>query len=175
MLPTIKSRSFILRPFRKGDEISLQRNINDKAVYRYTLRIPYPYTIRNANEWVKSSIVKYKKKHSEVQFAIVIKSEVVGGIGFRDIKNQRAEIGYWLAKKNWGRGIMTQAVKLVCKFGFLQLGLRRVYAAVFANNKASARVLEKSGFKYDGRIKRHYKKDGRLIDALMYAKVKKVK
>ena len=175
MLPTIKSKPFILRPFRKGDESSLQKNINDKAVYRYTLRIPYPYTIGNANEWVKSSIAKYKKKHSEVRFAIVIKSEVVGGIGFRDIKNQRAEIGYWLAKKNWGRGIMTQAVKLVCKFGFQKLGLRRIYAAVFANNKASARVLEKSGFKYDGRIKRHYKKDGRLIDALMYAKVKKVK
>lgn len=44
----IKSKKFILRPYKKWDEKSLQKNINDKDIYRYTLRIPYPYTMKDA-------------------------------------------------------------------------------------------------------------------------------
>ena len=173
MVPTIKSSLFALRPFRKGDEKSLQENINHKDIYRYTLRIPYPYTLRHAKEFVKSCLLAYKKKDAaELRFAIDVNGGVVGGIGLREIDGHKAEIGYWLAKKDWGRGIMTAAVKLVSNYGFRQMRLRRVYAMVSAKNKASARVLEKAGFRFEGLLRKLYKKDGKLIDAMSHAKVK---
>ena len=173
MVLTIKAKLFTLRPFRKGDERSLQESINHRDVYRYTLRIPYPYTLQHAKAWVKSCLSTYKKKSTtEVKFAIDINGGVAGGIGLREIDGHKAEVGYWLARKHWGKGIMTAALKLISNYGFRQLQLTRIYATVFAKNKASARVLEKAGFKYESRIKKHYKKDGRLSDALLYAKIK---
>jgi len=50
---TLLCKGFILRAFKSGDEIPLQKNINDKSIYRYTLRIPYPYTLNDAKLWIR--------------------------------------------------------------------------------------------------------------------------
>mgnify|MGYP001582301576 CR=1 FL=1 len=168
----IKSKKFVLRSFKKGDEKSLQKNINDKDIYKYTLRIPYPYTMKDAKKWVNSYLkLKGKKKKTKIMFAIDINGEVAGVIGFDPIENHKAEIGYWLAKKYWSQGIMTEAVELVTKFGFQRIKLKRITAPVFSKNKASARVLEKNGYKFEGLLRKHYFKDEKFIDALLYAKV----
>lgn len=173
MAVTLRFRSFVLRPFRKGDEASLQRNINNRKIYRYTLLIPHPYTAKHASVWIKKNIsLQKKKKASEINFAIDVGGDVVGGIGLSHIEKHKAEIGYWLGEKCWGRGIMTKAVKLVCGFGFRKLRLRRIYATVFANNRASARVLEKAGFRREGLLRKLHKKAGKFVDALIYAKVR---
>ena len=51
-MSTIRSKQFILRPFRKGDEGSLIKNINNKKIARNTLRIPYPYKKKDARFWI---------------------------------------------------------------------------------------------------------------------------
>jgi RimJ/RimL family protein N-acetyltransferase len=76
-----------------------------------------------------------------------------------------------LGRKYWGQGIMTEAVKLVTKYAFEKLGLKRVYANVFWGNKQSARVLEKNGFKLEGRLKKYAKKGNKFLDAILFAKV----
>ncbi|MBI2143970.1 GNAT family N-acetyltransferase [Candidatus Woesearchaeota archaeon] len=173
MIPVIKSKLFTLRPFRRGDEHSLQKSINSRNVTKHTVFIPYPYTMKHSREWVAKNISFYrKKKKTEVNFAIGIGGEVAGGIGLRYIEGRKAELGYWLAEKHWGKGIMTTAVGLVTDYAVKQLRLRRLYATVFTSNKASARVLEKSGFRVEGKLRRFHKKGGRLFDALLYAKVR---
>jgi len=72
----------------------------------------------------------------------------------------------------WNKGIITQAVKRITQFGFLKLKLRRIYVTSFLANKASVRVLEKAGFEFEGKLRKLYKKDGKFLDALMYAKVR---
>ena len=73
----IKNKNFTLRPYRKGDEFSLQKNINDKSIYRYTLRIPFPYTLKDAKKWIGECINALKKKKKEkIVFAIEIDGEV---------------------------------------------------------------------------------------------------
>jgi len=67
---------------------------------------------------------------------------------------------------------MTQAVKLVTKFGFEKLKLRRIYAYIFSFNKASMRVLEKNGYKLEGILKKDTKKDNKFLDCYLFAKVK---
>jgi len=165
----IKSKKFILRPYRKGDEESLRENINDKEIYRYTCNIPHPYLKKDAKEWINKNTKPNKK---EVNFAVDINGKVVGCIGFRNIEKHKAEIGYWLGKKYWGKGIVSEALKHVSNFGFKNLKLKRIYAPIFVANKRSRRVLEKNKYKFEGKMKNYYMKDGKLIDCLLYAKTK---
>ena len=158
-MTTIHTKKFTLRPFRKGDEISLRKNINDRKIARYTLTIPYPYTMKDARFWV-SQHTKGKRK-DKMTFVIDIGGEVAGSIGLsRD--GHKAEMGYWLGINYWGQGIMTQAVKRVMHYGFSELGLRRIYAGVFPANKASAKVLEKAGLKLEGLVRKNHIKNSNI-------------
>lgn len=169
----IKSKRFILRPFKKSDEKPLLKNISNRAIYRYTLRIPYPYTMKAAREWISSSLKSQRKKNRDAyRFAIDINKEVVGVVALENIQKHKAEIGYWLAKKHWNKGIMTEAAGLVAKFGFDKLKLARIYAPIFSRNKRSARVLEKNSFRLEGLLRKDICKDGKFSDVRLYAKTK---
>ena len=171
---TIKTKKFILRPLRKGDELSLQKNINNKKIVRNLATVPYPYTIKMAKEWIAKNIKEAKKKKPlMINFVIDINGEVAGSIGFHKIEQHKAEIGYWLAEKHWGNGLMTKAVKQASKFGFEELKLKRIYAKVFPWNKGSMRVLGKNGFKFEGILRKNTLKNGELIDERIYGKIKK--
>lgn len=166
---------FKLRKFRKGDEESLQRNINDAGIARYTFDIPYPYSRNDAIAWIRKNLRFQKsRKPEKINFVIDINGEVAGSVGLSDInrKNRRAELGYWLARKYWNKGIMTKATSFATRFGFKKLKLARIYAFVFIPNKASQKVLEKNGFRLEGRLKKVIIKNGKFYDNLLYAKVK---
>lgn len=165
----IKARKFILRPIRNGDEKSLIENINDKSIYRYTCSIPHPYTKKHAREFI--NLVKQKRK-DEIHLSIDLDGKIVGGIGLIKIKKHRAEIGYWLGKNYWNKGIISEAIRLVSDFGFNKLKLKRIQALVFPQNKASSRVLEKNGYKLEGVLKKYAMKDGKVLNDLLYAKTK---
>lgn len=129
--------------------------------------------MKNAREWIAECIAfAKKKKKTDINFAIDINSEVIGGISLMKIEGHKAELGYWLGKKYWNQGIMTEAIKLITNFGYNKLRLKRIYAYVFSKNKASARVLEKNGYKYEGLLRKQNLKDGKFTDDLLFAKVK---
>ena len=173
-IPIIQTKDFSLRPYKKEDAKSLAKNINNKKIYKNTLRIPYPYGLKDAKKWIDENLKELKKENpSMVNFVININDEVAGSIGFDNLESHKAEIGYWLAEKYWNRGIMTQVVKLVTKFGFQGLKLKRIYVFAFLFNKASQRVLEKTGFKKEGILKNNVIKDGKIMDDYLYAKIKK--
>ena len=168
-----KTKYSTIREFRKGDEISLQKNINHKYIYHKTSTIPYPYTMKHAREWIKKTSSKTKsKKKKFYYFAIDISNEVAGGISIDNIGNGKGEIGYWLAKKYWKRGIISRSVKIISNFGLTKLKLVRIYAHVLPANKASRRVLEKNKFKLEGILRKTGFKDGKYFDCCMYAKVR---
>lgn len=169
----IKFGRYKLRPFRRGDEPSIAENINDRKIERYTLNIPYPYTLKAARQWVdfNRKLVRGAKA-AQVNFAIDLDGRVIGGIGLFRMNGHSAEIGYWLGVKYWGQGIVPGAVKALTRYAMKGLKLRRVYAKVFPVNKASARVLEKCGYKYEGRLVKDHLKHGRPADALMFARTR---
>lgn len=156
-----------LRPLRKGDENSLARYANNRNVWR-NLRdtFPHPYTLDDARDWLQ------RVSGRETHYAIEVGGEAVGGISLRlqpDVARHSAEIGYWLGEAHWGRGIMTEAVREVTAYGFTRFDLIRIYACVFEWNTASARVLKKAGYQFEGRRRKAVTKDGQVIDDLMYA------
>ncbi|MBI4450624.1 GNAT family N-acetyltransferase [Candidatus Woesearchaeota archaeon] len=172
-MATIKTERFTLRTYKRGDEHSLQQNINDKLIARNTMTIPHPYTMRHARDYVSKCIAESKKRKPENQvFAIDLEGRVIGAVGLHHIEKHQAEIGYWLGKKYWGQGLMPEAVRAVTRYALNQLGLHRVYAKIFTFNKASQRVVEKSGYSYEGRFHKGAMKNGRLIDELIYAKTR---
>ena len=61
MITVIKSKKFILRPFKKGDEFSLAKNINNKKVIKNLLVVPSPYKLKDARYWVAKNLEEYKK------------------------------------------------------------------------------------------------------------------
>ncbi len=171
-MTTLKGSQFTLRPFRMSDLESLVEHINDRTIARYTLRIPYPYTSLDGKDFLRKQTQRHKKKESLI-FAIAVEGEAVGGIGLHKIeKRHKAELGYWLGREYWGQGMMTEAVHLVTTYAFEELHLKRVCAKVFPFNAASARVLEKAGYTYEGCLRKNVMKNGKVLDELVYAKVR---
>ncbi|KKQ04406.1 MAG: Acetyltransferase [Candidatus Moranbacteria bacterium GW2011_GWE2_36_40] len=81
-------------------------------------------------------------------------------------------MGYWLAEKYWGKGLMSEAVKKFMAHIFTKFSLRRIYAYAYARNKGSMRVMEKVGMKFEGIAPKYALKDGKYIDCYIYARVK---
>jgi RimJ/RimL family protein N-acetyltransferase len=100
---------------------------------------------------------------------------MVGSIGLtlqEDVHRRSGEIGYWLGEPFWGRGLMSEAVPAFTAYAIATFDVRRLYATVFEWNHASARVLEKSGYVLEGRLRKSVVKDGHTIDQLLFAYVR---
>jgi ribosomal-protein-alanine N-acetyltransferase len=109
----------------------------------------------------------------EYELGIVLKEtgQVIGGIGLRLNRPQHraADMGYVLHPDHWNHGYATEAARAILDCGFNQHNLHRIMATCDPANRASARVLEKIGMQYEGRIRHHllYKQTWR--DSLLYA------
>lgn len=165
-----------LRDFRTedggADRASLVRYANNPKIAQ-NLRdgFPHPYTEAAADRF----LAMVSNQSPRTVFAITVNDEVVGGIGVHpktDVERVSAELGYWLAEPFWGRGIVTEAVVAITDWAFANLPLTRVFALPFATNPASARVLEKANFTFEGRLRRCAIKGGVVIDQLMYSRVR---
>jgi len=165
-------KSCTIRPWRLEDAESLAKHANNRKVW-LALRdlFPHPYTMQDAQEFFRRTI----SEQPTTKFCAKVEGVAAGGIGIRlgqDVNRHTAGLGYWLGEEFWGRGIMPQAVAALTDFCFDNFPLRRIYAETFANNAASARVLEKVAFVFEGRLKNHVIKDGALLDSLLYAKTR---
>jgi ribosomal-protein-alanine N-acetyltransferase len=99
---------------------------------------------------------------------------LLGGITMTNVRRgvtQSAAIGYWVGRAYTGHGYMTAAVRLCCSFAFDGLRLHRVEAACLPTNAASIRVLEKSGFSYEGLGRKYLKINGIWQDHLLFARL----
>jgi len=163
----------ILRPWQLDDKQSLIENANNRNV-SINLRdqFPYPYTDIDANEWL--NIATISTVHRNQYFAIEVENKAVGGISIefgKDVHRYTAELGYWLGESYWNRGLMSEAVKLMKDYAFDTFPqLQRLYAEPFSSNPSSAKVLEKAGFQFEGRLRKAVvNRDGNILDQLMYS------
>lgn len=165
----IAGRTCLLRPLVAADAASLARHANDRDVWlNLRDRFPHPYTLDDARAYIAAAAARPR----QTSFGIVVDGEAAGNIGLMpgdDVERFTAEIGYWLGRAFWGRGVMTEAVLATTRYAFAELGLHRVFAVPFAGNRASARVLEKAGYVCEGRMRRSAVKDGVVLDQWLYA------
>jgi len=161
-----------LRPWRPADAEALARHANEREVAR-NMRdaFPHPYTLADAEKWLAHVCPVRPVRF----FAIDVAGEAVGGAGIaplEDIYRRAGEIGYWLAKPFWNRGIVSEAVQALTDYAFTALDLARVQTGVLAWNVGSIRVLEKCGYEREGLQKRGAFKDGQFVDLVLFAKLR---
>ncbi|HEX8355704.1 MAG TPA: GNAT family N-acetyltransferase [Pyrinomonadaceae bacterium] len=165
-----------LSSVRPTDKPALLEHFGTRDISETTLNIPYPYTESDADSWLHKRIAHSEGSGKEVTFAVRdaggMLIGVVGADSHRVGASHRAEIGYWLARQYWGRGLMTDAVRAYIGYAFGELRLLRLTAQVVEFNPGSARVLEKNGFKLEGRLRSHVRKGGKLFDVRFYGLLK---
>ena len=165
----IKIGEWSLRNWGETDIPALVKYADNRKIWLNVRDVfPFPYTQNDAEAWINTM------QDPLTNFAIATRAEAIGGIGFNlqeDIYRRSAEIGYWIGEPYWNRGIATMAVGAAAKYAFANFDLARLYATVFEWNPASTRVLEKNGFKLEGRLEKSVFKDGKIIDSLLYALV----
>jgi [ribosomal protein S5]-alanine N-acetyltransferase len=159
----------MLRPFVVSDAPSMASHANDREIWLNVRdRFPHPYNVADAESYIE----RVNARPVQLSFAIDIDGEAAGGVVLmpgEDVERFNAEIGYWLGRSFWARGIMTDAVRAVTTHGIATLGFHRIFAIPFARNPGSIRVLEKAGYVREGHMRRSAVKDGQLIDQLLYA------
>lgn len=107
-----------LSQFQASDKEALVGHLNGRDIYDRTLRIPFPYTDADADEWLALVVKITMQQGRPVHWAIRNADDaLIGGCGFDGFqvgKSHQGEVGYWLARPYWGKGIMT-AVKADCR------------------------------------------------------------
>lgn len=169
----IKAKNFTLRPIRMSDLKAYFESQQDRET-RLGFLNP-PKTLEQARKMLKEDILALRKKSGET-LAIEVNGEYAGFVEIHDLNKKyfkhRATIGYHIAKKFRGRGITTSAVKLATAYAFKKYKLKRIEGWCRTFNKASARVLEKAGYKLEGILRKNKFKDGKYLDDMVFAKVK---
>jgi len=165
-----------LSAIRETDKPAVLQHLQTSDIYRTTMHIPHPYVEADADSWIAKRIEHTKRVGKEASLAIRDhQGFFIGAVGadnFEPSLIHTAEIGYWLARPFWGQGIMTDVVRAYVRYAFDELHVLRLTAHVLEFNAASARVLEKNGFKLEGRFRKHFLKDGELLDARFYGLLK---
>lgn len=150
--PQIDTRRLTLRAPEMSDAPRLAALMNDFDIARMTSRVPHPYALDDAQDFVARC--EANDPRTDRNFLIDLEDEgVVGGLGFFTPPDGRLEVGYWLGRPWWGRGLATEALQGALVWAGREWRKRYVVAGHFADNPASGQVLVKAGFLYTGEVK----------------------
>jgi RimJ/RimL family protein N-acetyltransferase len=161
----------VLRPWRDSDLPQLVIACQDPEISRWT-RVPLRYGESDARRYLQH---RYDMAFGGLAapFAIVRApdEELLGSVTLTRIvwEHQRAEVGYWLAKDARGQGHATRAVRLVCAWGFEQLGIERIALLAAIDNDRSKRVAERSGFAREGVLRSYMRHLNERRDMVAYS------
>ena len=132
-------------------------------------RLPYPYTEADADWWL--GMVTENEGKEGVWRSIWADGQLVGSISVerKDEGGQAiGEIGYMILTPWWSQGIGTEAVRQICEIAFQEMALEQIIGQVFPENVASARVLEKNGFRLEETKTGAVVKGGKALDVRLY-------
>ncbi|TAG80394.1 MAG: N-acetyltransferase [Burkholderiales bacterium] len=160
--PEFVTPRLVLRAYTAADLEALRAVNEDPEVTQY---LPYSTwkTLEDAHAW-QARLEKRAAAREGMQFAIRIQAsgELLGTallFGF-NIDHEVAEIGYVIGRAHWGKGYVVEAMQPLIDFAFDRMGCHRLGAKLDVRNRASARVLEKLGFAYEGTARDDWFKDG---------------
>lgn len=161
-----------IRPWQTEDQSLLAAYFNNIQIWN-NMRdyIPHPYTEEQAGKF----ILAQQDLEPAQNFAILLEGEVCGGIGIllkEDVYRMNVELAYWIAEPFWGKGIATEAVRLMTEYTFEHFAINRIVAEVFEYNKPSMRVLEKNGYYLQTVSRKGILKNDYLFDNYIWVKQK---
>jgi [ribosomal protein S5]-alanine N-acetyltransferase len=171
----IQTKEFILRPIKLEDVKPYFESMSDKTSKKGFPKVPE--TLEEAKKGLNEKIKKSKEKKPRSEtFVIEINGKYAGFVEINDLNKgyfeHRGNIGYCIHPNYRGKGLATQAVRLLVGYAFKKYGLIRIEGWCRTFNKASARVMEKAGFKLEGILRKNKYVNGKYVDDMIWAKVK---
>ncbi|MGH6675678.1 MAG: GNAT family N-acetyltransferase, partial [Xanthobacteraceae bacterium] len=140
----LATERLVLRAPQRDDVTVIARLANDKRIAVNTARIPHPYGVGDAEQFIAMP-----SRQGGAAFVITLEGALIGGCGV-DPRDDGPEISYWLGVRYWGVGYATEAVRALIEHAFGDLQHEVLQAGVRVSNPASRRVLEKCGFQWTG-------------------------
>ena len=160
----------IIRRLEKGDLETRVEWMNNPLIYS-SMHFEVPILMERTLQWYESNLTNDKR----FDVTVLEDGEIVAFGGFTSINREigKAETYLFASPFQLHKGIGTRAKKLICEFGFKELGLNKIYFITNEDNYASIRVNEKCGFKLEGRLRKEYlTKDGEFKDRLYFGLLK---
>lgn len=164
--PEIETARLKLREIADEDTPRLHSVWTDPLVTRYLVLDPFT-DLSQTREMI--SLLKGLHPSGEgfrwVLF-LAVERETIGTCGFHNWNKEhaRAEIGYEMDSRYWGKGLMSEAVRAVTDYGFTRMGLNRIEAFVSVGNRKSLSFLERNGFIFEGTLRQYELARGRYQD-----------
>jgi RimJ/RimL family protein N-acetyltransferase len=168
-IAVLETARLVLRAARLEDAKRVAVLVNDRRIAENTARIPHPYTVDDATEWIRAAF-----SQPATSYLITVADEVIGACGL-DMPpspplsphppspahggglgrvaaegREGAQLGYWIGVPFWGCGYATEAARCLIDHAFGNLGYEVLTASARVSNPASRRVLEKCGFQWTG-------------------------
>ena len=159
-----------LRPLRREDAEGLFAIFSNPEVMRFWSTPPWP-SIEEAHRMIEGDLASMA---SEDYLRLGVERRADGAlVGVASLFDhlpgcRRAEVGYGLAREAWGRGYMHEALVALLHYGFEALDLNRVEADIDPRNRASARTLERLGFRQEGLLRERWIVNGEISDSALY-------
>ena len=166
----LRTERLVIREFRLDDEPAAHHYGSDEEVTRYLTWGPNSPTDTTA--YLKR-VAREAAREPRTSFTLAVATlddELIGAanLTITDAKST-GELGYVLARDQWGHGYATEVARRLIVFGFDELGLRRITATCHPDNFASARVLEKAGMRIERTIRDHLRVRGGWRDSRVFA------
>jgi ribosomal-protein-alanine N-acetyltransferase len=168
----LETRRLILREWKITDVNDLVEGLNDLRVTKWLAYVPYPYTRKDAEKWIRLCMEHSRKRitRTSYHFAIELNSEkkVIGGVSLDKIDKIQgtASGGIWINAKYQGQGYGTEAFGARIRFAFENLKLRRLENGYLKGNPSSLKMQQKFGYKVEGMRRQAFKcmADGKIKD-----------
>lgn len=145
----VETERLILRPPRRSDTGLLSLYVGDPRVARATRSVPHPLPPGATEAFVARAAAPEREEDAWVMDGTPAGlSEVAGVISLKRMDRGQSEIAYWVAPAFWNTGLASEAVNALVQAN--PHGNRTMFASVFQDNPASARVLTNAGFEYIG-------------------------
>lgn len=162
-----------IREFTMDDVAAVHDYTSDPQVSHWSTW--GPNTVEQTTDFVAAAAQQQlKEDRSAYSLAAVVDGRLIGSVAvwITDAHDSNGELGYTFHRAHWGNGYATEAVGQLLAFGFGTLGLERISATCHPGNLGSIRVLEKSGFTLEGRLRSHRLVRGERRDSLLFSMVK---
>jgi len=146
-IPVLETERLILRAPRLGDAKTVTALANDRHIAENTARIPHPYRLADAKDWIGGANKNPDEEHYVITLA---NGALIGACGLEMRDGPVPAIGYWLGQASWRKGYATEAVRALIDHAFGDLDHEALHASARVTNPASRHVLEKCGFQWTG-------------------------
>ncbi|HIF9295649.1 TPA: GNAT family N-acetyltransferase [Photobacterium damselae] len=163
--PLLETPRLLLRPLELSDSTKIQHLAGDFSIANKTLSVPHPYHDGMAGQWIGVHLAGWQAKTS-IMFAIVEKqlNKLIGCVGLEHIKDNHAQIGFWIGVPYWGNGFCTEAALAVKEYASRDLELHYLYARHLHREPSSGKVMKKIGMEYKNSVERLHNNHKEQLD-----------